>query len=48
MGEYLVPEALSLELTIIEHRKSKLSVLGASAVLSQCTAGFVFSQKTSL
>lgn len=48
MGEYLAPEPLCLELTIIEHGDSKLPVLGASTVLPQCTEGFVFSLKTSL
>lgn len=48
MGEYFVPEALCLELTVIEHGNSKLSVLVASTVLPQCTEEFVFSEKTSL
>lgn len=48
MGESFIPEALCLELTIIEHGNSELSVLVASTVLPQCTEGFVFRQKTSL
>lgn len=48
MGEFLVLEALFLELTIVERGNSKLSVLGASAVLPQCTEGIVFSQNPSL